>query len=334
MLIKLPSAFPEKDITTKFTHAAMQVLDLAQAESRRVRHKVVGTEQILLGLLAEESGLAAQILLSRGVSLETTRREVDRMIEGGFMVDGMEIPLSPTARQSLEIAIDAAFELGHLKVNTGHLLLGLIRQGRQGEAVAVWVLRNLKVDLEKLEQQTRASLSTNIHQEVANSISSNGKVDFSPHYLLDVVSGRIAARLVNCLVSWVDSHQLGEVFNSTIGFQLPNGDILPLGVSFIAKDRLLTQTRAYLNTPPDLVIEIKSINRDRLSIQKTIQTLLSLGSKVGIVIDPDDRTVTVYQSEGNVTVLTDEDYLMMPELFPEWKLLVSSIWSTRLSSHF
>jgi len=328
MLIKLSSAFPEKKITTNFTHAAMQVLDLAQAESRRVRHKVVGTEQILLGLLAEESGLAAQILKFRGVSLESTRREVDRMIEGGFIVDGMEIPLSPTARQSLEIAIDAAFELGHLKVNTGHLLLGLIRQGRQGEAVAVWVLRNLKVDLEKLEQQTRASLSTNIHQEAVNSISSNGKVDFSPHCLLDVVSGRIAARLVNCLVSWVYSHQLGEVFNSTIGFQLPNGDILPLGISFIAKNRLPTQTRVYLNTPPDLVIEIKSINRDRLSIQKTIQTLLSLGSKVGIVIDPDDRTVTVYQSEGNVTVLTDEDYLIMPELFPEWKLLVSSIWST------
>jgi hypothetical protein len=310
MVTKLSTAFPEKEITTKFTHAAMQALDLAQAESRRVHHKVVGTEQILLGLLAEESGLAAQILKSRGVDLENTRREVDRMIEGGFMVDGMEIPLSHTARQSLEIAIDAAFELGHPKVNTGHLLLGLIRQGRQGEAVAVWVLRNLKVDLEKLEQQTRTSLSANIHQEAANSTSFNEKANFAPTGFLDVTSARIAARLVNRLVSWVDSHQLGQVFSSPVGFQSPSGDILPLGISYIVKDRLPTQTRAYLNTPSDLVIEIKSINRDRLSIQKTIQTLLSLGSKVGIVIDPDDRTVTVYQSEGTVAVLTDEDYLM------------------------
>jgi len=62
------------------------------------------------------------------------------------MVDGVAIPLSPTARQSLDLALDAAFELGDGKIDTGHLLVGIICQGRRGEGVAAWILSSLKVE--------------------------------------------------------------------------------------------------------------------------------------------------------------------------------------------
>jgi Uma2 family endonuclease len=279
-----------------------------------------------LGLLAEKSGLAAQILESRGVSFERVRREVDRMIEGRFIAGVAKIPLSPTAKRSLELAIDAAYELSHSKVNTAHLLLGLIRQGQQGEGVAMWILRNLEVDLEKLEQETQLSLRTSIHQETANLANSNaGAGSVTPCYL-DINSAAVAARLVNLLVLWVVAKNLGQIFNSNIGFQLPNGDVVPLGISFVLKEYLPVSANGYLKTPPNLVIEIKSIDRNWFSIQNKIQMLLNLGSQVGVVINPEEQTVTVYYPEGKVSVLSNEDCLEIPLLLPGWSLPIASLW--------
>lgn len=326
MVTRFPEKFPEEEIFVRLTQEANQALAFAQEESRRLSHKVVGTEQILLGLIAEETGLAAQALKSKGMNLKNTRSEVERILSGGSTVGDSEIPFSPTAKQSLKLSLEAALKLGHQEIDTGHLLLGLIYQGRQGEGVAVWILHNFKVDLEKLEQQILLHLKDSKLAKASMIRCTAGGPALSSYEPLDLVSSEIATRLIYWLISWVDTRKLGRVFSSNTGFKLPNGDILALGISFISRELLKQNPRTYTELAPDLVIEIKSSNQQLLSLQAKIQRLLNLGVLVGVLVAPDDRTVIIYRANGEVTLLTDGDTLTIPEVLPGWKLPVSNVW--------
>jgi len=205
MVTKLPAKFLEEneDIEARLTQAAKVVLNLAQEESRRLQHKVIGTEQILLGLLAEGTGPAAQVLMAKGINLNKTRSEVERMLSVFSAVEASEIPFSPTAKQSLKLSLEAAQELGHCDIDTGHLLLGLIHQGRQGEGVAVWILRNFNVNLQKLEQQILEHLNNSRLIETDQSDWTTSNAALSNSQLPDSIASEISARLIFWLVSWV-----------------------------------------------------------------------------------------------------------------------------------
>lgn len=120
---------------------------LAQEEARRLGHNFVGTEQILLGLIGEGTGIAAKTLKSMGVNLKDARVEVEKIIGRGSGFVAVEIPFTPRAKRVLELSWDEARQLGHNYIGTEHLLLGLIREG---EGVAARVLENLGVDLTKV----------------------------------------------------------------------------------------------------------------------------------------------------------------------------------------
>jgi ATP-dependent Clp protease ATP-binding subunit ClpC len=136
----------------RFTQKAIQAIELAQNESRRLGHDFVGTEQILLGLISEGSGVAAQVLRSFGVNFETARMEVEKCIGRGRGSTLAEIPFTPRAKQVLEFSSELASQMGQNHINTEHLLLGILREGN---GLAVRVLENLRVDLHHLEQQLR-----------------------------------------------------------------------------------------------------------------------------------------------------------------------------------
>ncbi len=131
----------------RFTEKAIKVIMLAQEEARRLGHNFVGTEQILLGLIGEGTGVAAKTLKSMGVSLKDARIEVEKIIGRGSGFVAVEIPFTPRAKRVLELSWDEARQLGHNYIGTEHLLLGLIREG---EGVAVRVLENLGVDLSRV----------------------------------------------------------------------------------------------------------------------------------------------------------------------------------------
>jgi len=123
---------------------------LAQEEARRLGHNFVGTEQILLGLIGEGTGVAAKVLKSMGVNLKDARIEVEKIIGRGSGFVAVEIPFTPRAKRVLELSLEEARQLGHNYIGTEHLLLGLIREG---EGVAARVLENLGVDLSKVRTQ-------------------------------------------------------------------------------------------------------------------------------------------------------------------------------------
>ena len=131
----------------RFTEKAIKVIMLAQEEARRLGHNFVGTEQVLLGLIGEGTGVAAKTLKTMGVTLKDARVEVEKIIGRGSGFVAVEIPFTPRAKRVLELSWDEARQLGHNYIGTEHLLLGLIREG---EGVAARVLENLGVDLNKV----------------------------------------------------------------------------------------------------------------------------------------------------------------------------------------
>jgi len=131
----------------RFTEKAIKVIMLAQEEARRLGHNFVGTEQILLGLIGEGTGIAAKTLKAMGVNLKDARIEVEKIIGRGSGFVAVEIPFTPRAKRVLELSWDEARQLGHNYIGTEHLLLGLIREG---EGVATRILENLGVDLNKV----------------------------------------------------------------------------------------------------------------------------------------------------------------------------------------
>ena len=154
----------------RFTEKAIKVIMLAQEEARRLGHNFVGTEQILLGLIGEGTGVAAKVLKSMGVNLKDARIEVEKIIGRGSGFVAVEIPFTPRAKRVLELSLEEARQLGHNYIGTEHLLLGLIREG---EGVAARVLENLGVDLSKVRTQVIRMLGETA--EVSGSGGSAGR---------------------------------------------------------------------------------------------------------------------------------------------------------------
>ena len=134
-------------MSERFTVESIKIIMLAQEESRRMGHNFVGTEQLLLGTVAEDTGIGAKVLQSMGVTLETARLETEKIIgHGDANLVATEIPFTEGAKLALELCLAEVRRLGHNYIGTEHLLLGLILQSEDTEDVAAKVLENLGVD--------------------------------------------------------------------------------------------------------------------------------------------------------------------------------------------
>ncbi|MGA8040706.1 MAG: Clp protease N-terminal domain-containing protein, partial [Acidimicrobiia bacterium] len=140
----------------RFTDRARRVVVLAQEEARLLNHNYIGTEHILLGLLNEGEGIAAQALESLDIDLASVREEVVKIIGQGQQSPSGHIPFTPRAKKVLELSLREALQLGHNYIGTEHILLGLIREG---EGVAAQVLQQLGAELQKVRQTVIQLLS-------------------------------------------------------------------------------------------------------------------------------------------------------------------------------
>src|SRR5437868_4130030 len=131
----------------KFTERARKVLSLAQEEAQRFQHNYIGTEHLLLGLVREGEGVAAQVLTNLGVELDKVRNAIEFIIGRGDRVVLGEVGLTPRAKKVIELAVDEARRLNHHYIGTEHLLLALLAEGNN---IAAKILNKLGVELEKL----------------------------------------------------------------------------------------------------------------------------------------------------------------------------------------
>ena len=144
--------------------------------------------------------------------------------------------------------------------------------------------------------------------------------------LSDLVSSEIGVEFASLLLNWVKPQKLGRIFESSGGFILPNSDLRAPDISFMLAARLKQSKRYFAELVPDLVVEIKS-QSDRLKpLRDKIISFIENGAQVGILIDPDKHTVTIYSPTSEPVVLRDGDMISIPELLPGWEVPVVELW--------
>src|SRR5476651_818500 len=144
----------------RFTDRARKVMQLANQEAQRFNHEYIGTEHILLGLVKEGTGVAANVLKNLDTDLRKIRLEVEKIVQAGpDMVTMGKLPQTPRAKKVIEYSIEEARQLNHNYVGTEHLLLGLLREQ---EGVAAQVLMNLGMKLEDVREEVLNLLGHNM----------------------------------------------------------------------------------------------------------------------------------------------------------------------------
>mgnify|MGYP001383626444 CR=1 FL=1 len=139
----------------RFTESAQKAILLAQEEAKKFNHNYIGTEHLLLGLMAEDQGLAASTLKEFGVTLDKIRTEVYTIV--GMGEEGSEVlGYTPRTKRVFELSFQEARNLGHNYVGTEHILLALIVEG---EGIATTILKRLGVEPQKLAQRIVAKIT-------------------------------------------------------------------------------------------------------------------------------------------------------------------------------
>jgi ATP-dependent Clp protease ATP-binding subunit ClpC len=148
----------------RFTDRARRVVVLAQEEARMLNHDYIGTEHLLLALIRESGGVAAQALESLGITDEAARQQVEEIIgRGQHDPPRGHIPFTPRAKKTLQLSLREAIALGHAYIGTEHILLGLLRED---DAAAIRVLNGLGVDPNRVRQQVIQLVSARrVHEE-------------------------------------------------------------------------------------------------------------------------------------------------------------------------
>jgi ATP-dependent Clp protease ATP-binding subunit ClpC len=147
----------------RFTDRARKVMQLANQEAQRFNHEYIGTEHVLLGLVKEGSGVAANVLKNLDVDLRKIRLEVEKLVQSGpEMVTMGKLPQTPRAKKVIEYSMEEARNLNHNYVGTEHILLGLLREQ---EGVAAQVLMNLGLKLEEVREEVLNLLGHGLDSE-------------------------------------------------------------------------------------------------------------------------------------------------------------------------
>ena len=149
----------------RFTQRAQKVLQLAQEEAIRLKHKEIGTEHILLGLIREGGGIAAKALEAINISPQMIESGIEELVGKGTEDVGPIVHYTPRAKKVIELSLDESRKLGHAYVGTEHILLALIREG---EGVAARVLANTGVSINKARQQVLLLLGNNDNNPNSN----------------------------------------------------------------------------------------------------------------------------------------------------------------------
>ena len=188
-----------------YTSRAKKVLEFAMSEARELRHSYVGTEHLLLGLLREEKGIAAQVLIDAGVSIEMAREETLRLLGSEEQLDGegraapfpyvshgdIAYLFGPRIRVTLGLARHAAWSLQQHAIDTEHLLLALV--GEAGEAAAA--LQTLEVPVDRIAKRFTAN------RELASGVPSR-EMPYTLH----------ARQAI-----WLAAHEAFEAGHETVG---------------------------------------------------------------------------------------------------------------------
>lgn len=147
-------------------------------------------------------------------------------------------------------------------------------------------------------------------------------------------SDEVAFRFGRRLADWVEPKRIGRVTGSSAGFVLPDSNTRAPDVSFVRAERLRRAPRSFAQLAPDLMVEVKSPSDFVDDLKKKIANFLQQGTQVGILVNPEDCTVQLFQTDADAVTLRDGDVLTLPELLPGWSVAVSDLWSPVFDEEF
>jgi Uma2 family endonuclease len=161
-----------------------------------------------------------------------------------------------------------------------------------------------------------------------------------PDYRLELVGGEVivmspsgyesdevAFEFGRQIGNWVRPRKLGRVTGSSAGFNLPNSDTRAPDVSFVQAERLRRSPRSFAELAPDLMVEVKSPSDSLTALRAKIDQFLELGTRVGILINPEMSWVEIRRSNQEAITLHNGDVLTVPDLLPGWEVRVEDLWA-------
>ncbi len=193
----------------RFTDQSRRVLVLAQEEARLLNHSYIGTEHILLGLISAEDGVASHVLTELGATLAVIRDRVEKTIGLTAGQGTGSPPFTPRAKKVLELALRESNQLGHTKIGTEHLLLGLIREG---EGVGCQALVGLGVELSEVRQR--------VIQHLAETEGGQGSQE--PSRRISTPVGSRSAKVVTCSFCGLAPPESGQMITGSNAFICEN----------------------------------------------------------------------------------------------------------------
>jgi Uma2 family endonuclease len=140
-------------------------------------------------------------------------------------------------------------------------------------------------------------------------------------------SEEVATRVATFMNAWVIPRKIGRVAGSNAGFNVPGLGIRAPDVSFVLAERLRRAPKSFAQLIPDLMVEVKSPTDKLKELEDKIESFLRLGTKVGILLNLETRTVKVYHLGEETVTLQDGDVLTVPELLLSWEVPVTDLWS-------
>ena len=286
-----------------FTDQARRVLTLAQEEARELHHPFIGTEHLLLGLLREHDGIAAQVLGEMSVPLEAVRYEVAERVGHWASAPNGSPPYTPRAKKVLDLSGHEAKQLGHSYIGTEHLMLGIVGEG---EGIASEILTDLGVELVELCQKV---------VELLPDARPGGYAMYSP--LATAVRGgvyrltsfrrlwyRYPGRWVFPLVAWLDCSVPGT--RGRVGWiSRP----IPRSRQFVTRSAVMRRPGPQAIRPerPELRVPVGTkwtativcVGRGPEDFAKSFEELWRLAAKVGVDVDDSRvRVESVQTDEG------------------------------------
>jgi ATP-dependent Clp protease ATP-binding subunit ClpC len=201
----------------RFTDRARKVIQLANQEAQRFRHEYIGTEHMLLGLIKEGSGVAANVLKNLDIDLRKVRLEVEKIVQTGPGVDQIpldRLPHTPRAKKVIEYAVEEARRLNHNYVGTEHLLLGLLREE---EGVAAQVLMNLGLKLDDVREEVLNLLGHNMPQSRERPAKQHSKTPVLDVFGHDVTELSREGKVHPCIGRTSELRALFEVLGCQAG---------------------------------------------------------------------------------------------------------------------
>ncbi|YP_003359282.1 Clp protease ATP binding subunit (plastid) [Cryptomonas paramecium] len=281
----------------RFTEKSIKVIMLAQEEARRMNHNFVGTEQLLLGIIVEGTGVAAKVLKSMGITIKDARAEVEKLVGRGAGMSAVDIPFTPRAKKVLESALEESRMLGHNYIGTEHILLGLLEDE---DGVATQVLESLELDLTDIRTEIFRFLGDQIELLIGGA-QSRGRIPTLDEYGTDLTQKAADGKLDPVIGRFKEIERVIQI----LGRRSKNNPILigEPGVGKTAVAEGLAQRIVYKDVP-DILEDKKVVTLDI--------GLLVAGTKYrGEFEERLKRVIDEIKATNNVILVIDEVHTLI-----------------------